>query len=223
MTHMTVSDYEQALNNLGLATIDEILGWIYKHKPEKTRSPTPKRNARKTMRTNSPQGIGDRQHKKGTPIFFDHGDGTWSLIRGSSFPDFESLKDKLSQLIGGSIKNDGKAAEVVVRERLEEYQRSGKLSFVDRTNERNVGYDFLVKIDSVELYVEVKSSTNYCSPRLTSNEWKFAQNNLKNYVLYIFDDIGHENVNIKSYLIPDQYEPTKQSSFCLTRSKLIEL
>jgi hypothetical protein len=62
---------------------------------------------------------------------------------------------------------------------------------------QQLGYDLLVQRGAVTRYVEVKSSSGYCSPDLTAREWQQAKTLGSRYVLAIlenFDPAGQNSI-----------------------------
>jgi hypothetical protein len=73
---------------------------------------------------------------------------------------------------------------------------------VYHVSRQQLGYDLLAEIGARTVFVEVKSSSGYCTPVLTAREWQQAKALGDRYILAIlenFDPTGQNNI----YWIPD--------------------
>ena len=91
--------------------------------------------------------------------------------------------------------NTGVGAEIAVARNLQEF--SWLVSYTG--NESGLGYDLLAHRARNTLRVEVKSSVSVCTPILTEEEWRAAQEYGENFVLAVVDFYGSIGQRI-SYL-----------------------
>jgi len=80
----------------------------------------------------------------------------------------------------------------------EEYAREALVTAhwtVYNVSRQQVGYDLLAQKGRRTVYVEVKSSLGYCTPRFTEREWQMAAHHGQDYVLAVVENYNPSGTN----------------------------
>jgi len=88
-------------------------------------------------------------------------------------------------------------AEQLVRDHL---SASGWVVY--HVSRQQLGYDLLAERGRRTLFVEVKSSSGYCTPNMTAREWQQANNLKERYILAVIENFNPSGVNA-IFWIPD--------------------
>ena len=89
------------------------------------------------------------------------------------------------------------------------YNYWGWENLIDKTDQQNLGYDFLC--EKPELYIEVKGCLDDpCAIRLTNKEWEVAQQKRDKYILVIVFQIDDKYETADMVKIEDPYDKFKE-------------